>query len=102
MQEEFEDPIECYQLDQQFKALLSASGDDGDGLLQAAEILSCAQSIGDDVDPAKVNMGWANTLVAGVLGRDDDTPGDEGIDLVHFMMMIRQVTTHIKLTHLYS
>jgi hypothetical protein len=89
--EEFADPIECYQLQRQFKSLLAASGDDGDGLLQAAEVLSCAKSIGDHVDPEKVNMEWANTLVAGVLGRDDNTPGDEGIDLKHFMEMIRQV-----------
>lgn len=89
--EEFSDPIECYQLQRQFKSLLAASGDDGDGLLQASEVLSCARGIGDDLDPAKVNMEWANTLVAGVLGRDDNTPGDEGIDLIHFMMMIRQV-----------
>jgi hypothetical protein len=43
------------------------------------------------MDPEKVNMDWANTVVAGVLNRDDNTPGDAGVDLVHFMEAIRQV-----------
>mmetsp|Transcript_9810 Transcript_9810/g.11903 ORF Transcript_9810/g.11903 Transcript_9810/m.11903 type:complete len:1045 (+) Transcript_9810:1413-4547(+) len=90
---EFSDPLECYQLKRQFLALLSFSGDTGDGLLQAEEVLSCAKNIGDDLDPEKVNIEWANTLVAGVLGRDDNSPGDEGVDLIHFMDCIRQMRT---------
>jgi hypothetical protein len=43
------------------------------------------------LDPEKVNMDWANTLVAGVLGRDDNSPGDEGVDLFHFMDAIKKM-----------
>jgi hypothetical protein len=78
------------------KALLAFSGDDGDGKLQAKEILACAQQVGDDLDPSKVNMEWANTLVAGVLGMDTNDPGDRGIDLFHFMDIILQMRKSMK------
>ena len=57
--------LEVYQLHRQFKSLFD---DDSDGCISAEEIVGSARKAGDLMDPAKVNVVWAQVMIAGILG----------------------------------
>ena len=71
--------------------MLDFAGDDGDGILQAEEILRCASRIGDkdeaqkgkEEKPKKVNMNWAETIVRGILGTSSGER--DGLGFEHYV-----------------
>jgi hypothetical protein len=54
LQQEFPDPVECYQLHEQFRVLLELSRSET-GLLMADDLLNCVSNVGDSVDPERVS-----------------------------------------------
>jgi len=99
LQAEFEDPVEVFQLKRQFQVLLATGGDaNDDGLIQADELLECARNIGDVLLPEKVNIEWASTVIAGLLGlesKDQLTEG-AGCGFEHFCAVVAKMRRSMK------
>jgi len=86
-------------LKRQFQILLATGGDANyDGLIQAAELLECARNIGDLLLPNKVNMEWASTVIAGMLGLDpaDELLPEAGSNFEHFCTMVAKMRRSMK------
>jgi len=99
LQAEFEDPVEVFQLKRQFQVMLDMGGDaNDDGLIQADELLECARNIGDVLLPKKVNIEWASTVIAGLLGlesKDQLTEG-AGCGFEHFCAVVAKMRRSMK------
>ena len=60
--------LELNQLNIQFQTLFDK---DNDGTISATEILNTARKVGDIMDESKVNLKWAQVVIAGILGEKD-------------------------------
>ena len=99
LQAEFPDPVECYQLMRQFQAFLEEAknnGGGGEGRIESTELLSCAMAVGDDMDPMKVNVSWARTVVSGMLGLEV-APDGIGCGFEHFCYAVARTRKMFKL-----
>jgi len=99
LQAEFEDPVEVFQLKRQFQVVLETGGDaNDDGLIQAEELLECARNIGDILLPEKVNIEWASTVIAGMLGLEnkDQLPEEAGCGFEHFCAVVAKMRRSMK------
>ena len=105
LQRQFSDHQECFQLHQQWAAILglnarspalSAAGANNclDMMLTPQKLMAGVAQLGDDMDPKRVNMQWATTVVAeltGFQGPVQELPSDTGATFVHFVATVARM-----------
>lgn len=82
--------LEIYQLNRQFHALFDNGSD---GCISAAEIVGSARKAGDLMDESKVNLSWAQVIIAGILGLKDEQGNmrldpDAKLEFSHFVQCV--------------